>query len=108
MSDIILDSLKSFLYERQAPEEGILDGTFRLIKGRANINENTNIYKSIFPTYFLMERWRGFKNRIYYKCYFIKKGSNFELIKKKDDCENHYFKKPIGSIHILASILQSN
>ena len=40
MADLILDAIKTFLYERQEPEEGQLDGTFYMFKGLITVKEN--------------------------------------------------------------------
>jgi hypothetical protein len=107
MSDLILHNIKSFLYERQAPDIGRLDGTLHMCKGELNINKEIKIYKSIYPTYILMERYRGSKNKIYYKVYVNQDlEGNINLIRKKEDANIHYFIKPIGAIHIFSSVLQ--
>lgn len=122
MSDIILHSIKSFLYEKQKPERGRLDGTLYLFKGNININKNTKIHKSIFPTLAILERHRGPSDNkscpsdnkscpsgITYKLFINKnpENGNITLIKKKEDCLNYYFKEPEGAIHILFSIIQT-
>ena len=65
MADLILHNIKSFLYERQSPDTGRLDGTLHMCKGYLTIGKDVKIYKSIYPTYILMERYRGSKNKIY-------------------------------------------
>ena len=106
MSDIILDALKQFLYERQLGQKGKLDGSLYFCKG--NINDSIKPSKSILPCYMIMERWQGFDNKIYYKCYVQPdENGSFKIIKKKETCQLHFFKKPIGSILLLIDIISN-
>jgi len=104
MSDIILDAIKDFLYERQRPKKGRLDGTLYVCKGHLNIKENTVINKSIFPYYIIIEKYRGIDEEIYYTLY---KNSDNSLIRNKTNCESHFYKKPIGALNCIIALLQS-
>ena len=110
MSDLVLDIIKSFLYERQETENGRLDGTFYVCRGLLNISKDTKISKSIFPTYFIMERHKDKFRDVYYKVYINKdsEGSINLISPNKDNCECHYFTKPIGAIHLLTTILSQS
>jgi hypothetical protein len=111
MADLVLDIIKSMLYERQPPEEGQLDGTLYLFKGQVKLVPGINFHKSIYPTYLIMERWRApnkkpYINKIYYKVYVQRTEEEVFLIRKKENCEIHYFTNPIGSMNIITSIFQ--
>jgi hypothetical protein len=121
-SDIFLYTIKTFLYERQEPDKGRLDGTLYFCKGRVNIGPQTIIDKSILPCYVIMERYRGLNNKIYYKLYVnreqkiendilttnIKLLNNVDLDQDLDldQYEQHYYIKPIGAIHLYTQIMQ--
>lgn len=109
MSDLILDIIKQFLYERQLGQEGKLDGALYLCKG--DIKNNIVPHKSILPCFMIMERWQGFHNQIYYKCYVNPAlddnlNEEFKVINHKNDCQIHFFKKPMGAILLIMGIIQ--
>jgi hypothetical protein len=106
MSDLVLDAIKSFLYERQEPEEGLLDGRFYMFKGHILMKPGINFHKSIYPTYLIIERHRGPKNRIYYKVFVNKTENEVLLIRDKKKCEHQFFKKPMGAIFLIQNILR--
>jgi len=106
MSDVVLHAIKTFLYERQSPEEGILDGKLYMFKGHVNMNSTVKFHKSIYPTYLIMERFRGPNDRVYYKVFVHKNDANIDLVQaSRKNCEVHYFKKPIGAIFLIYNII---
>jgi len=118
MSDVVLHAIKNFLYERQQPDEGLLDGTFYLFKGFVNIDDKIKFYKSLFPTYLIIERHRRkyeelvndniiCRFEIFYVVYVSK--INFGFISKtRTNCERHYFKSPEGAIFQIMNIIQKS
>lgn len=106
MSDLIKSIIKSYLNERQINEKGQLDGTLHFCKGLLNIDPNHKIEKSIYPTYAIMEKYRGLSQKIYYRVLVNKQDSKYYLIKNKKDCQSYYFKEPIGAINVYYSIIQ--
>jgi hypothetical protein len=105
MADDILYLVKKYLYERQEPDEGKLDGTLHLCNG--SINSTVILHKSIFPTWLKIERHRGSRNRIYYKTYVNKDSYGIPIVLNKKSQEIHYFTNPIGAVNLITSILQS-
>jgi hypothetical protein len=101
--------IKGFLYERQPPEEGQLDGTLYVCKGIINVYDDTKISKSIYPVYLIIERHRGRNNQIYYKLYSNTDKTTNGLInqKLKETYTIQYFIKPIGAINLIMGALQS-
>lgn len=106
MSDIVLDAIKSFLYERQEHEEGRLDGTLYLLKGQINLDEKINFKKSIYPTYLIIQRYRDDNRNIYYKTLVNKNEKEVFLLRLKEPHEKYYFHKSTGSIYLIMNIFQ--
>jgi hypothetical protein len=110
MADLITHIIKSYLYERQEPKEGILDGKLYVCMGILQISKNVSISKSIFPVYVMITKHRGNRNNIYYKV-LINRDSDGKMIligPDKSSCEAHYFTKPSGAIHLLTTLLSGN
>lgn len=105
MSDVVLDAIKSFLYERQNYDTGKLDGELHLIKGTVNIRKDVKFEKSIFAKILVIERHRR-KEKIFYKVSTSKTNNEYKILKHKQTCDVHYFTKPIGSINIIFEILK--
>jgi hypothetical protein len=102
--------IKNFLYERQEPYNGRLDGTLYICKGILHIYPDTKIYKSIYPIFMIIEKYRGIKNKIYYKMYINKNNEQqYDLInlKNKENCEVHFFTKPQGALINIFNLMQT-
>lgn len=104
--DNILYLIKSYAYERQEPEEGKLDGSFYILKGKIFLRKDVKFEKSIYPTYLKIERYRGIDNTVYYKTYVNKTDDSVALIHNYNNCEKHYFKHAMGSIFLIMNIFE--
>ena len=105
----LLITIKDFLYERQEPKDGRLDGTLYLLKGQRTIPKGVKVHKSIYPTWMRIERHRGRKNKIFYKTFINKdEEGEIQLLNKRNKQEIHFFTKPLGAIHICSRIFSAN